>query len=184
MLCEKCKQREATVHKQVIINGIAHSEHLCAECAAKERGGRDPFASFFHNAFFADRLFERSFGDWLEPFFQRTEGQMPQVEGGIGPCPECGMSWDDFQRNGFLGCSGCYDHFKDVLPPLMRELHNVEPETRENTAPAGSQTPMSAKERLQAELTRAIAEENFEEAAHLRDAIKALEETDKGNTGT
>lgn len=46
MLCEKCKQREATVHKEAIINGVAHSEHLCAECAAKERGGWDPFASF------------------------------------------------------------------------------------------------------------------------------------------
>ncbi len=55
MLCEKCRQREATVRKQVIINGVSHSEHLCAECAARERGGRDPFASFFHNDFFCRR---------------------------------------------------------------------------------------------------------------------------------
>ena len=46
MLCEKCKQREATVHKQAIINGVAHSEHLCAECAAKERGSWNPCIVF------------------------------------------------------------------------------------------------------------------------------------------
>ena len=72
MLCEKCRQREATVHKQVIINGVSHSEHLCAECAARERGGRDPFASFFHNDFFADGIFGSSLAQMLAPFFRRT----------------------------------------------------------------------------------------------------------------
>ena len=40
--------------------------------------------------------------------------------------------------------------------------------------------PMSAKEHLQAEMARAIDAENFEEAARLRDAIKALEDAEKG----
>lgn len=182
MLCDKCKQREATVHKQVVINGVAHSEHLCAECAAKERGGRDPFRSFFENDIFGDQFFGPSFANFFAPFFQMAGSQaMPQIERetGIGPCPQCGMTWDDFQRNGFLGCSECYDHFKDALPPLMQELHRAQQE-----APVSDETadrkPMSAKEHLQAEMARAIDAENFEEAARLRDAIKALEDAEKG----
>ena len=182
MLCDKCRQREATVHKQVIINGVAHSEHLCAECAAKERGGRDPFAAFFGSDLFGERFFGSSFADIFGPLFQLTDGQSGQQtdhESGIGPCPSCGMTWDDFQRNGFLGCSECYDHFKNALPPLMQELHRAQQE-----APVSDETsdrkPMSAKEHLQAEMARAIDAEKFEEAARLRDAIKALEDAEKG----
>lgn len=180
MLCEKCRQREATVHKQVIINGVAHSEHLCAECAAKARGGRDPFTSFFHNALFSDGFFGQPFSNWLEPFFQLGGQTMRQAESadGIGACPSCGMSWEDFQRNGFLGCKDCYDHFKEVLPPLMQELHQ---EAQEQTTSETAQAPMSAKAHLEQEMARAIETENFEEAARLRDAIKALEQAENGN---
>ena len=95
MLCEKCRQREATVHKQVIINGVSHSEHLCAECAARERGGRDPFASFFHNDFFADGVFGSSLAQMLAPFFQADTQRLPAQEMAedVDVCPECGMSY-------------------------------------------------------------------------------------------
>lgn len=185
MLCEKCRQREATVHKQVIINGVAHSEHLCAECAAKARGGRDPFASFFHNALFGEGFFSPSFAHWLAPFFQLDGQTMQQTAAasGIDTCPSCGMSWDDFQRNGFLGCNDCYDHFKEALPPLMQELHNgTSAQTTSKTTNATPAAPMSAKEHLEQEMARAIEAENFEEAARLRDAIKALEQAGNGDS--
>lgn len=176
MLCEKCRQREATVHKQVIINGVSHSEHLCAECAARERGGRDPFASFFHNDFFADGIFGSSLAQMLAPFFQADSQRLPAQEMAedVDVCPECGMSWDDFQRNGFLGCDACYDHFKDALPPLMQRLHSDVAEA----------APVSAKAHLESELQRAIAAENFEEAAQLRDAIRALEAAENSDGST
>ncbi len=185
MLCEKCRQREATVHKQVIINGVAHSEHLCAECAAKARGGRDPFASFFHNALFGDGFFGQPFTNWLEPFFGFGGQAIQQTENneGVGVCPSCGMSWDEFQRNGFLGCNDCYEHFKEALPPLMQELHNgTTAQTISKTTNAASAAPMSAKEHLEQEMARAIEAENFEEAARLRDAIKALEQAGNGDS--
>lgn len=185
MLCDKCKQHEATVHKQVIINGVAHSEHLCAACAAKERGAGDPFASFFQNDLFGSGFFDQPFASFFAPFFQSVAQPVQQIgtESGISPCPQCGTSWEDFQHNGFLGCSECYDHFKDVLPPLMRQLHSEQTAaTTAHNAETERTVPMSAKEHLQAELERAIASENFEEAAHLRDAIKALEDAEKGNS--
>ena len=192
MLCEKCRQREATVYKQVVINGVAHSEHLCAECAAQERGGKSPFASFFHNDMLTDGFFAPfmgmapAFARDFAPFFQmsgRTSNDalsQQEAEQGIGHCPACGMSWEAFERNGFLGCETCYDHFKDALPPLMQTLHSgdAEPVVAEETAE--DEPGLSAKEHLQAELARAIAAERFEEAAQLRDAIKALEAAENG----
>lgn len=186
MLCEKCRQREATVHKQVIINGVSHSEHLCAECAARERRGRDPFASFFHNDFFADGVFGSSLAQMLAPFFQADNQRLPvqEMAEAVDVCPECGMSWDDFQRNGFLGCDACYDHFKDALPPLMQRLHSDVAETIPAEASAAEAAPVSAKAHLESELQRAIAAENFEEAAQLRDAIRALEAAENGDGST
>ena len=102
----------------------------------------------------------------------------------VDVCPECGMSWDDFQRNGFLGCDACYDHFKDALPPLMQRLHSDAAETIPAEASAAEAEPVSAKAHLESELQRAIAAENFEEAAQLRDAIRALEAAENGDGST
>lgn len=194
MLCEKCKQREATVHKEAIINGVAHSEHLCAECAAKERGGWDPFASFFNNDFFSQPF--SSFSNWFEPFFQlggQTTSKTQQA--GISPCPHCGMTWEEFQQNGLLGCSECYDHFKDVLPPLLRSLHghtehigktpNADADMQQASAAAATidveAAPKSVLERLQLAMKQAVEKENFEEAARLRDEIKSLQAKENGD---
>ena len=186
MLCEKCKQREATVHRQAIVNGVSHSEHLCSECAAKEgKGWMNDFDPFFNNDFFSDH----GLSNWFQPFFQSigaTAPTSPLIP--VGACPHCGMTWEDFQKNGLLGCSECYNHFADVLPPLLRRLHGQSEHIGKkpyNSAPAGKpQTPPPAPqaekapqtelEKLQQQMREAIDSENFEEAARLRDEIKAL----------
>ena len=191
MLCEKCKQREATVHKQAIVNGVSHSEHLCSECAAKENNsfwntGFDQFFNNFNNDFFSDQ----SLGNWFQPFFQSMSNTMPTKQlGKVDACPHCGMTWEEFQRNGLLGCSECYDHFANVLPPLLRRLHGQSEhigkkpqnqgaagETTQKQAEKPAEKPaMTEKEKLQQAMREAVETENFEEAARLRDQIKALD---------
>lgn len=184
MLCEKCKQREATVHKQAIVNGMSHSEHLCSECAAKENNGWfGDFDQFFNNDFFSDQ----AMGNWFQPFFQSMSSSMPTKQlGKVDACPHCGTTWEDFQRNGLLGCSECYTHFADVLPPLLRRLHGqaehigkkprAAAETSQRTeTPTPEEAPvLTEKEKLQKAMREAIDTENFEEAARIRDELKAL----------
>ena len=111
MLCEKCRQREATVHKQVIINGVSHSEHLCAECAARERGGRDPFASFFHNDFFADGIFGSSLAQMLAQSALACAGngggsrRLSGMRHELGRFPAQRLSWLRRLLRSFQGCA-------------------------------------------------------------------------------
>ena len=185
MLCEKCKQREATVHKQAIVNGVSHSEHLCSECAAKENNSwLGDFNQFFNNDFFSDQ----SMGNWFQPFFQSMSSSMPTKQlGKVDACPQCGTTWEEFQRNGLLGCSECYNHFANVLPPLLRRLHGQaehigkKPQqateaVKQETATPTEAPAMTEKEKLQKAMREAVETENFEEAARLRDQIKALDQ--------
>ena len=190
MLCEKCKQREATVHKQAIINGVSHTEHLCSECAAKEgHSWGNNFGSFFNNDFFADDFFGApSLSNWFEPFFKLGgESSIQKQKQTLDACPKCGTSWEDFQRNGLLGCSECYNHFADALPPLLSQLHSGSEHLGKKPYDSAAvkedvpkqevqeEKPMSEVDKLRAQMQQAIEEENFEEACKLRDAIKALE---------
>src|SRR6266404_1156583 len=61
-------------------------------------------------------------------------------------CARCGFTQADFKKAGRLGCPECYKTFSEALQGLMKTM--------------------------QKKLTKAIEEEDFEEAAILRDEIK------------
>ena len=37
-------------------------------------------------------------------------------------CPQCGMTFDDFNRNGRFGCDECYTAFASEIAPLVKRL--------------------------------------------------------------
>ena len=63
MLCERCNEKEATIHYTELVNGVRSEHHICSECASKlmpaEYGsmfGADmPFAKFLTGLFAAGR---------------------------------------------------------------------------------------------------------------------------------
>jgi protein arginine kinase activator len=73
-------------------------------------------------------------------------------------------------------CPECYTTFLEELRPTLRSLHgNV---THTGRAPAGRRAQQEKRDKLaslKAQLGEAIKEENFEEAAKLRDEIRGLE---------
>ena len=38
------------------------------------------------------------------------------------PCPVCGMTPDDYRRITRLGCAHCYEHFSQILAPVIRDM--------------------------------------------------------------
>jgi len=156
MLCSVCKAKEATVFYSNLVGGKMQKVDLCEECA-KNKGIDDPMFSL------ADQLF--GLGAALE---------IEQASGGAGlKCPACGFTQADFKKAGRLGCPECYRTFAEPLEGLLKTMHKG---TRHvGKAPESLRQNRDLSDRLkllQKKLTKAIEEEDFEEAAILRDEIK------------
>ena len=102
-------------------------------------------------------------------------------------CPQCGSSYHDIADSGKVGCASCYDTFYDDLLPTVRNVHgNTEhcgkrpnpfqkPISDQAEKADAPESPMAKIDRLKAQLNAAVADQNFEKAAQLRDEIKRLE---------
>ena len=92
-------------------------------------------------------------------------------------CPQC--SWRESQLNssGRLGCENCYKVFSSLLNDALKKMHHGSSHVGKH--PSGKGTELGALHcelaRLQKRLQQAIAEENYEEAAILRDKIRSKE---------
>jgi len=157
MLCCICKEKPATVHYTQIVGDKTQKLDLCENCA-KSKGATDPTGFAF-----ADMLLGLGASQEVE---QAAGG--PEVK-----CPHCGFSHADFKKSGRLGCPECYKTFAEGLEGLLKTMHKG---TRHvGKAPAALRQSREASDRirsLQKKLAKAIADENFEQAAVLRDELK------------
>src|SRR6187455_2236954 len=159
MMCCICKEKPATVHYTQITGDKTQKVDLCESCA-KSKGATDP-AGFA----FADLLLGLGASQEIE-----------QAVGGADvKCPQCGFSQADFKKSGRLGCPECYKSFADGLEGLLKSMHKG---TRHaGKVPEGLRQTRDLSDRvksLQQKLAKAIEDENFEQAASLRDEIKQM----------
>jgi protein arginine kinase activator len=92
-------------------------------------------------------------------------------------CANCGFTQADFKKAGRFGCSECYSTFAEGLEPLLKTMHKG---TRHiGKTPHAFQKSRDLAEKLkslQKKLEKAVADEDFEEAAQVRDEIKTTKE--------
>ena len=169
MLCSNCKEKPATVHLTQIVGDKMQKLDLCEDCA-KAKGVNDPggFA-------LADLMLGLG-----------ASQEMEQSSGGVETrCPRCGFTQADFKKSGRLGCPECYKVFAEGLEGLLKTMHK-------GTRHAGK-VPEALRESreqadrlksLQKRLDKAIKEEDFEQAAQLRDEIKQITPRGTGLTVT
>jgi protein arginine kinase activator len=161
MLCMICKQNDAKVHLTQIVGDKMQKVDLCEECA-KAKGVNDP-AGFS----LADLLL----GLGASKEIEETAG------GEELKCPHCGFSQADFKKSGRFGCSECYGVFAEPLDGLLKSMHKGSRHL--GKVPQALQKSRDLFERLktlQKKLEKAVAAENFEEAATIRDEIKTVKE--------
>jgi protein arginine kinase activator len=104
--------------------------------------------------------------------------EMDQASGGGEiKCANCGFTQADFKKAGRLGCSECYQTFSEGLEGLLKTMHKG---TRHiGKVPHSQQQARELADRLkslQKKLDKAVADENFEQAAQMRDEIKTTRE--------
>lgn len=162
MLCDVCNKNQATVHLTEIIDEQMNELHLCEECARQKSAQME--SQFGLSDLLAGMV---EFGK------PPKEKEREEV---LIKCPNCGLTYADFKKIGRLGCSDCYVTFKKFLGSLLKSIHgsslHVGKSVYKAAKPVKEKTGMQD---LKAKLQKAVENEEFEEAARLRDQIKELE---------
>ena len=163
MQCELCKEREATVHLTQVVGSEVKKVNLCEACAAKS--GLDIKGTIS----ITDLLLGLG-GSSL------SSGGKPARETEVErACPRCHMRRADFKKTGRLGCADCYETFAEELAPMLHNMHRAHQHTGKIPACESVRVQTTAEvAALQKALEKAVAAENFEDAAQLRDRIQAL----------
>lgn len=161
--CSQCHEREAVVRLTQVQEDQVVTLRLCERCAA-ERG------------------VDTGVGQAATPLdgFIAALGALGGAEESGGPatstgsCPGCGLSLEDFRATGRVGCAACWETFAVAMQPLLRRLHGATHHAGGSYHAPGQlpAAPDADRKRLAEQLDLAVATENFELAAELRDRLR------------
>jgi protein arginine kinase activator len=166
MKCQKCAKL-ATFHITDIERGTPREYHFCDEHA---RQHLTPSESDSESAPPMGELAKKLIGN--APGGSSREPSPADKQS----CPNCQITFLEFRNSGRLGCPYDYEVFRDELMPLLENIHD---ETRHSgkvpkRAPRNSQHQTTLIQ-LRNELKRAVAAEDYESAARVRDKIRTIE---------
>lgn len=158
MKCDICKEREATVHLTRIINGMKEEIHLCENCANEKEKAPFSFQSILSG--FMDYM--------IQPNLTYSKNQFV--------CENCGTNYSEFKQKGLFGCSKCYENFKEMITPVIKNVQGNIEHVGKFPKKAGRDIMTKKKiESLKLELQKAIASEEYEKAAEIRDKIRDIQ---------
>lgn len=171
MLCQACKQNEASVHVTEInhqpapetgeMQSSIQEQHLCEVCAKAMNLPHNPVVKKSVAEIFK----------LLQASAQRVRRD-PAVT-----CPECGMTLAEFRQRGRMGCPKDYELFAPQLQELLERVHGA---TRHvGRRPGVDESTLARMQRvteLRHALETAIREEAYESAARIRDELKSLQQ--------
>lgn len=158
MTCERCTD-QASIHLTESVDGRRREVHLCPACARRsglalpEQPPRLGLDKVVQN------LIVAHVGELV--------GELAELT-----CPDCGVRFMEFRTSGRLGCPTDYEVFARGLLPL---LGRSQPATRHVGKTPRRPAVASDRPRLQlrSDFRAAIAREDYEEAATLRDLLRA-----------
>lgn len=175
MNCDLCQNEKATIFFSQVVDGKLQKVNLCKACA-DEKGVTDPTGF--------------ALADMLEGMGEETTTETA-VETDELACPSCGFTQTDFKKTGRFGCAECYHVFDEGLDSLLEAMHKhtqhvgkvpeTFPDLPEAEIPAGPEEPVmepSPADKLsdlKDALSKSVEDEDYEEAARLRDEISQLE---------
>ena len=157
MKCQRCT-KQATLHITEVLGEDRFEEvHLCEECAKKY-------------------LYEPQQKKTVAKVGDAGDGD-EDLQAGTR-CPACGLTFLEFRNHGRFGCPNDYDAFKVDLLPLMESVHGeVRHAGKTPRRAPRTKTAQAELAHLRQQLQSLVNEENYEEAARIRDKIKQMEET-------
>ncbi len=176
MTCEKCNKKIATVHLTEIIKGVKSEVHLCKDCA-REIGLNAKLSNF-----------SLTIPDFLSFLSDDTEPDFVPASREQAVCRRCGTSV--MKRSVLIkaGCPHCYIHLKEAVHERLIEIGGSTFYSGRKPDSYVSITPEDVNRFddiideendilwLKERLDDAVMNEEYEQAAHLRDKIRELEQ--------
>ena len=165
MMCEECGVNPAVFHFVTIRNEEKTERNLCPACMAKYKQ-QLPGLDIKNLAGILNNL-----------LVGKKDGEKEEIdpETAAVTCSQCGMTYGEFRKCGMVGCAACYKAFREPMTALLQRIHgNTQHAGR---VPGGVHSGVSIRmniDRLRQQLERAVANEEYEQAAKYRDAIRSL----------
>ena len=158
--CGECKKPIAVRYTEIVGDTVTHTS-MCADCPELQR---------------------RLYGTHPREHVQNQVDPATAVE-----CGNCGTTLEEVKRGHRLGCANCYVVFEDVLLIEMQAANRLSPRVslgkkslpiHLGRAPGESLAinPASRLLALNEALKETLGREDYEQAALLRDQIRALTE--------
>ena len=164
MTCSICGQEEATIHIKQISEGSTVELHLCENCATDRGIGASGETAEF------------SISNLLTGLVENKKGSSKRRKA----CPQCGMTLEILKKRAKLGCNECYTVFaKEIRGIIGRMYGQTQHRGKLPKRLKAYKTLLIDVETLRTCLGKAIKNEDYEEAARLRDQISEL----KGQAG-
>ena len=167
MNCESCGKKPAKIHTTDIVNNAKTERHLCEDC----------YKQFEQSLPFSKLTISGLTSKTPSIDVKLTRNVDPADPDELHLCDGCGLSLAEFRKNGSTGCARCYDSFAEEIESLLVKLHggrrHVGKFPKDFHASRAMRHQLS---QLTRDLDRAVTDERYEDAARLRDRIRALEE--------
>ena len=167
MIWEHCKQRHANVTVTQVQHGQQVERHYCEVCATQ-------FHPFQFEVSEEPASLQHLLTNWFN-FVPITKKETPASTVKTKACPTCGFKYLQFLKQGKFGCGDCYRTFSEQLPQLLEKIQaGTKHVGYVEDAPSKEKIEQQIQE-LRTAIQQAIEEERYEDAAQLRDDIRALE---------
>jgi protein arginine kinase activator len=152
--CQFC-DNPATVHLTDIVNKTKRERHLCTKCARERNLIPEPPGPQLDLKALLNML--------AHPFPQAGDATAAQPV--VEACEICGITLAEFRAEGRLGCQHDYESLRAALEPLLERIHR--------SVVHSGKAPRAIRVReWQKQMQAAVAAEDYEEAARLRDLIR------------
>lgn len=176
MICQECHERPAAIHFTKTLNGKVTEVYLCEHCAHEK--GEHLFSG--HPAFSLNNLIGGLFNPG-QLFSSNAPFQEKETH-----CEKCKMTFQQFLKTGKFGCAHCYKTFDLKLTPILKRLHggNTVHQGKIPARMGGTLHLQKELKKLREKLQEMVAGEHFEQAAGIRDQIRALEKQLSGEGGS
>lgn len=196
MLCQKCNKKVATVFISTIVNGKNTQMYLCTDCAKELHDNMNPDIKIpfpINDILTNMELNEDTINEWINKFKDMEDkGQIEELVQHENPetlqhnnqheditCNFCNTSFDEYKKTGKLGCGKCYSTFRKQLKPIIEGIYGYSEHIGKFPKNEFKDTEIvKTVEQLKEKLNMAIQEEEYEQAAKLRDEILQLEAND------